>query len=470
MTFSPLRSLVPRKVLHCGHDPSPDRGHGVGSYLRELIAAQRLSGIDATLLAGSDTPWAEPGLEALDVDGVPVRRFHREDRFFELHSRLYHPAAEACISALLEEERPQLVHVHRWAGLTSNIVEIAARLGIPSVVTLHDPHTSCPCAIRIRTDGRACSQPMAVERCLDCVPRFGHESESELRAGVELFRDQYRAELAMAARVLAADVATAELVSASLGLDPRLIEVLPPPYEPRFRDPYTGAAPRPEPLPEPDAPFRFGYWGELSYLKGIPVLLEAFVRAQERGFPRPAELHLFGAVDTPEVEAELNELAAGAPVLFHGAYDPAELAHGGLHMAVFPTLCFETYGFELDECYELGLPCIVSDLGAVSRRAGDAALRVPPRDAEALAEAMRAVLLHPELRDRLRERIPDVSMGAEEHRRRLNEAYAAALAPGRPKAEPVPPWRRSHLLYLQRESAQALARPAGGPSYPARLA
>ena len=35
-------------------------------------------------------------------------------------------------------ERPDVLHVHQWIRLTSNLLEIADELGIPAVVTLHD--------------------------------------------------------------------------------------------------------------------------------------------------------------------------------------------------------------------------------------------------------------------------------------------------------------------------------------------
>ena len=165
----------------------------------------------------------------------------------------------------------------------------------------------------------------------------------------------------------------------------------------------------------------------------------------------------------PELEAELRELAHGVPVHLHGRYAYDELANADLHVAVFPMLCFETYGFVLDECFELGLPCIVTDIGALPARAGDAAVLVPPKDEGAMADAMRRFLERPALRDELAERIPDASLSSVEHLERLRSVYDAARARGPRDAKPLPASRRAGLIALQRESAQARITPEGGP-------
>jgi len=444
------------KVLHAVHGYPPECQGGVESYVSALLAAQKAAGHDVVLLAGSHTPWDETGVEEEEVDGVRVLRLHRDDIFFDLHAKLYHPDVEREFDRILERERPALVHVHQWIRLTCNLVEIAAARGIPSVVTLHDLYVSCPRAFRVRPDDEACFRDLSVESCLDCVPRFGHESERELAEGIRLFHDQYQAELAQAARVVVASPATAELVARTSGFDAERFELLALPYEGRF------AATPDWRAPAAGEPLRFGYWGNLTYRKGAQVLVRAF-REVARSAERPVELHLFGKIDTDELSTELQELARDLPVHFHGRYEYHQLASAGLHVAVFPMLCFETYGFVLDECFELGLPCIVTDIGAMPARAGAAALRVAPGSVEELARGMAELARSPERAAELRAAIPPASPRMAEHLERLEELYAAAVAEGPRAADPIPAWRRARLLLLQRESAQARLCPPGGP-------
>lgn len=448
------------KVLHCAHGFAPENAGGVESYVARLLAQQRASGHEVLLLCGSHHPWPEPGIERLEVQGCDVRRLHRDDLFFDLYSKHHHPGVERLFDELLAQERPDLIHVHHWIRLTGNLVEVAARHGIPAVVTLHDLYTSCPRCFRVTREGANCDLAMSLEACGTCAPRFGHESEREVQAAIALFHDQFQTELRMAARVVVATEATRDLVGASLQLEPERFDVLPLAYEPRFAGLERSA------LLEPldGEPLRFGYWGNLTYRKGAQLLARAFRSVMQDDPPRAAELHLFGQVDTEELDRELRETCADLPVVFHGRYEYEALAACGLHMAVFPMLCFETYGFVLDECFELGLPCIVTDLGAMASRAGAAALRVPPGDEAAMAGALRRVLAESRLLGELREAIRPSSLSAQEHGARLLSLYEGARREGVPAGvEPVEARRRLELLLLQRESAHGRVLPPGGP-------
>lgn len=445
------------KVLHLSHGYFPECQGGVESYQRVLLHGQGSEGVDVSLLTGSFVPWEEAGIETVDVDGITVHRLHRDDLYFDLYSKFYHPEVERLIEEHLVRERPDLIHVHHWIRLTSNLVEIAARHSIPAVVTVHDLYVSCPRCFRVRPGDEACFRPLSVESCLSCVPRFGHESERELAFGIELYRDQLQSELAMASRVLVADAATSELICESTDTSRERFEVFPLPYQKRFSNP---AAPA---LPSEGEPLRFGYWGNITYRKGAQVLARAFAELMRSNPPRPAELHLFGKVDSPELDKELRDATRGLPVFLHGRYSYGQLAEARLHMAVFPMLCFETYGFVLDECFELGLPCLVTEIGAMAQRAGKAALRVPPKDASAMAKGMRKVLEDPGLLDQLRAEIPPPSIPEQQHVRDLIRVYEEVIEGPRPVATPIPARRRLQLLQLQRESAQGRACPEGGP-------
>lgn len=447
------------KILHVAHGWLPEGNGGIESYLRTVLHAQRAAGHDARLLCGSFVQWPEPGIEPLEIDGVPVWRLHRDDLYFDHWAKLCHPGVARLFDALLAEQRFDLVHVHQWIRLTCNLVELCGERGVPAVVTLHDLYTSCPRCFRVRPGDEACDRPLSVASCAGCVPRFGHESEREIEAGIELYRDQYQAELRLARAVLVASSATADMLAATTGLSRERLTLLPLAYEPRL----PGGVPAPAPLPRAGEPFRFGYWGNVTSRKGAQVLLQAFSELCASGPPRPVALEVFGGIDTPELRAELERLGRGLPVTMHGRYEFEQVARAGLHMAVFPMLCFETYGFVLDESVELGLPCIATDLGAIPMRAGAAAMRVPPRDPEALANAMREVLARPALRDELAARLPARGPTPAEHLERLMAVYARARAGQVSQQPPLPAVRREEFLALQRESALARVCPEGGP-------
>ena len=131
---------------------------------------------------------------------------------------------------------------------------------------------------------------------------------------------------------------------------------------------------------------------------------------------------------------------------------------------MFPSLAFECFSLVLDEAFELGLPVVVSDVGALSRRAGAAAVRVPPGDVIGLQRAL-AELLHDGTRiDRLAAHIPPPPAPLPAHVAALASIYATAVAtPPRGGVPAVDPLRRAAFVLRQRESALGRITPAGGP-------
>jgi len=445
-------------VLHVVHQFAPETRGGSESYVRDVVMEQRARGRDAQVLSGSLEWWPKAGLEELEVDGIPVHRLHRDDLYFDHHAKAWHPGVEQLFTGLLTRLQPKVVHVHHWLRLTCNLVELARRQDIPAVVTLHDFYSSCPRAFRMRKDDAACRRPLSVQSCIDCVPRFGHEPREELAAGIELFADSYRSELALAAAVLVAVGSTADLLAASTGLPRSRYQVLPLGYRRRFPGAAKGA------LPAVGAPFRFAYWGSIGRHKGLGVLLDAFRMYMARPGAASAELHVLGDFATKEFEGELRAQAAGLPVTFHGPFAPAQLLAVAPHCGVFPSTCLETFGLVLDECNELGLPCIVSDHGALPERAGGAGLRAVPGDAASLAEAMARISSDRWLWQRLVAARPPLPPDMDHHVGQLERIHAAAGAarPGS-DAAPVAVERRIAFLQQQRESALGRAIPEGGP-------
>jgi len=411
-----------------------------------------------TLICNSFAPWEQVELEELFVHGERVLRVHRDDHWFDWHAKSWHPGVERLLDELFARERPDLVHVHHWIRLTSNLVEIADRRGIPAVVTLHDLYASCPRAFRVRPGDEACFRPLSTVSCRDCVPRMGHESAREIDEGIALFQDQYRSELMMARAIVTASSATADLVAEKAGIPRARFASLPLGYEPRFSgNVERKAAPA-------GAPLRLGYWGNLTRRKGAHVLLKAFRSAHALVGAGKIELHLLGKVDREEFATELKDLARELPVVFHGKYSYAQLAELGIQLAVFPMICFETFGFVLDEAFELGLPAIVTGIGAMPERAGASARIVPPNDVNALATAIVELSRDPAALVAMRSHIPARSPSPERHAELLLGIYREAQRSPRPDAEPIPFLRRAQYLLMQRESAERRIAPPDGPS------
>ncbi len=445
-------------VLHVIHQFPPESRGGSESYAFDLAQRQRARGQRVEVLSGSKHWRAKVEVERDVVDGLVVHRLHRNDLYFDHHAKMWHPEVEQRFGAMLREWRPAVVHVHHWVRLTCNLVQICAQHGVPAVVTLHDYYTSCPRAFRRRPGDEACRRVLSAASCGDCVPRHGYEPQAEIDAGIELYADHYRAELAHASAVLVAVGSTADLLAQTTGAPRERYTVLPLGYLPRF------AGKPPIAPPAPGAPLRFAFWGGIGRHKGVDVLLRAFRRLHAARAGR-AELHVLGGFESPEFERELRALAEGLPVTFHGPFEPAQLHAAAPHVGVFPSTCIETFGLVLDECFELGLPCVTSDLGALPERARTAGIATRAGDDGDLAAAMQRFVDEPALWSAFRARRPAASPDLAAHAEALHAIYERARTVPRPApfAPAVPPERRVAFLMQQRESALSRAIPPGGP-------
>lgn len=165
-----------------------------------------------------------------------------------------------------------------------------------------------------------------------------------------------------------------------------------------------------------------GSLGRLHRVKGYDVLIEALAILKESGFAPPAPFRVRIAGDGAQREAlEARIAEAGLDnVELVGFCDRPRDFLGGLHLYVQPSrsegLCIAAH-----EAMEAGLPMIVSAVGEMPFSVLDArtGLVVDPEDPEALAEALKRLLSHPDALE---------PMGAASRARVLERFGSAAFA------------------------------------------
>jgi glycosyltransferase involved in cell wall biosynthesis len=155
------------------------------------------------------------------------------------------------------------------------------------------------------------------------------------------------------------------------------------------------------------------YVGTLHPRKGLGFLVNAF--ASNVYSPASnlqslfSNLHLVLAGQKgwlyDDLFAQVKRLNLAERVLFPGYVPDADLPAllSGALAFVFPSL-YEGFGFPVLEAMACGTPVVCSDGSSLPEVAGDAALRVDPRDAEDLADALARIVTDEGLRDDLVER------------------------------------------------------------------
>ncbi len=166
-------------------------------------------------------------------------------------------------------------------------------------------------------------------------------------------------------------------------------------------DPGPSGSPGPFPLgPQPrgGAGVTFGYVGRLVTEKGVACLIQAAGRLRDA---QPAfRLKIVGdGPERAELERMAIELGVAARVSFTGFLtgDTLQEELGDIAVVVMPTLMEETAGLAAIEHMMRGRLVIAAEVGGLAEVVGEAGLKFPPGDVEALAERMNWVLQHPEL-------------------------------------------------------------------------
>ena len=414
------------KILQFVHGYPPELIGGTELYTQALGQRLIARGHTCIVVAGSNWDCPEASIAVGEDRGVVIARLIGLPRRMGFRPSAYDPIAEGLVRKLLDFWRPDVVHLQHWRRLTDNLVAICREFEIPAVVTLHDQWIACSRHHRLRLDEVFCAD--RTPPCVSCVDRDSWQRIGEIEQELEFRQQTLKRELQLADRLLVPSQAQRIFLQQIVPLPLDRLEVVP--LGSPVRGPWRTGSPDPG---LPDAPLKVGYWGYLSPEKGVHLLLEA---ARLVPITNKVEWHIYGPLGEPVYQGRLNRIAEGLPVIFHGEYNYRDLRSAGLDLAVFPSLCWETYSFVLDEALQIGLPVIVPNRGAFCERVGDAGLLFDYGDGRDLANKIESLLVNPSALTRLKRAATAAGVTSmDDHANQLEKIYQEVVDCHRP----IPP-------------------------------
>lgn len=413
------------QVPFCFH---PDPVGGTEVYVEALARHLEEAGVRTLVAApgGGDAAYAYEGLQ--------VRRFglsqvaDPRDLYGEGDAQ-----AAGAFGRILDEERPDVVHLHAFTrGVSVRLLREARARRIPVVFTYHTPTVSCQRGTLLRWGSEVCDGTLDLDLCTRCtlhglgVSRgiaevVGRVPVSAGRALGSMgcsggawtalrMRELVHARHA-ACRALMAEadhiVAPSRWVQALLRRNGVPADKLTVSRQglPRLSTDGNGAAA----LDPTRSPLRIAYLGRFDPTKGPDILL----RALRLLAGAPLELHLYGVVQEgagPAYRWELESLAAGDPRIAFLPTVPTDRVVPllrGYHLLAAPSRLLETGPLVVLEAFAAGIPVLGSNLGGIAELVEDGVngLLVKPGSPEAWSRALRRVTDDRALLARLRKGI-----------------------------------------------------------------
>jgi glycosyltransferase involved in cell wall biosynthesis len=316
---------------------------------------------------------------------------------------LYHPAAEfdyfkfanrdpnfpKALGNLVAELRPDIVHSHHFARFGVEAFSVIKRYSPNTriVLSLHEFLAICNHhGQMVKTETMHLCKRESYSACADCFPQFRQRDFFLRKRYIQVFFEDVDLFIAPS-RFLADRFRDWGLPEHKLAV----LENMPPTV---FGSPVAsretirqsqparrGKAATPAAIgmsaagarPSPGRPLRFGFFGQMSPLKGITVLIEAAKYLNRMGV-RGATIEIHGDYSNqpPTFQAAVVEALAeaGQSVVYHGAYDNHDVHRLMQRMdaIIVPSTWWENSPVVIQEAFANGKPVICSDIGGMAEK------------------------------------------------------------------------------------------------------
>ncbi len=287
-----------------------------------------------------------------DRGSTPIvyRIVNNRDQISTFSMEYANPFVNESFRSVLDDFRPDIVHVQHVAHLSGEIITGAARLGYPLVLSLHDLFFACHRNHLLNNDLELCVGPDKGKNCVDCLKAVAKPEEA-------LHRYDYFTKILRIPK---------QVVVPSLFLARRITEIFPF-LEPNLNviGPGIPEVPRISRKRKAADVFRLACIGVLMPHKGQNILVEAVRKSGASDI----EISFYGG----EVAAygsylrQLKKDASGLRISFSGPYEHDKLGEilASQDALIVASICEETYSLVAREALQAGLPVIASNHGAL---------------------------------------------------------------------------------------------------------
>jgi len=258
---------------------------------------------------------------------------------------IYSFEAKKCISRILDDEKPDIVHIHNILHhITPSILGVIKKRKIPIVWTLHDYAIICPNTSFVTEEGKVCEACKRTRFYMTPVKRC---KKGSLAASFAAMAESYMHRLLNVYRHIDKFIAPSEFLRKKFieyGMGEKVVTL-------------QNFIEVDQKVPTYDDDGYCVYVGRLSYIKGIDTLLEAVIGIDA------LKLKIIGKGEL------LENLQRNAPpqIEFLGFKNRNELDKliAKSKFVIVPSECYENCPYSIIEAFALGKPVIGSRIGGI---------------------------------------------------------------------------------------------------------
>ncbi|WP_269889827.1 glycosyltransferase family 4 protein [Methanothermobacter thermautotrophicus] len=302
------------------------------------------------------------------------------------------------IRTILLDEKPDLVHVHNFGGLSTLLFNEIKNNGLPVVFTAHDYSVICPKANLLRSDNSICEEGSLI--CLG----YAKIKKFLLGGAVDVV-------------ISPSQFLINKLRENNIFNETEMIK-LPNPIE------LGETSPSSKPYHKK---LMLLYVGELSKHKGLHILIEALKRIDDENIC--VDIYGRGVHEDyfKSISKDLNVFFRG----YANGFEELKKAYQNANVTVVPSICYEVFGMIILESFMNSTPVIASRIGGIPEvvRDGYNGFLFKPGSVNGLRRILERISEHPSILKELERNAYKSSQGysIEDHVKKLEEIYRGLL-------------------------------------------
>jgi len=431
-----MNTNMPKRILLITHFLPPSHTAGTEQYTLGLGKALKSKGYEVEILCAADWDTGKQywnGVTDEFYEDLMVHRVHLNWMKSGNPNRVLYDSlpVERWLDQFLTAKKFDIVHVTSTYSLGVGVLRSAKRSNLPLVLTLMDFWFLCPSLQLLRGNGELCDGRTTAWQCQSCLMTgsnlFRRLNNASMPDSVNaqiwgtlaqittvtqnrgfrgLLLNMKERKTIMQEVINLPDVVISpskivhEMFAGNMS---RHIELNPYGHDLSWLGNYSGKSKSQQ--------LRFGYLGQIIQIKGVHLIIEAFIEA---GFGNKARLDIWGDYTRNQKYTEKMKLTIGdnESIFMNGRYDRSQLTRimSDIDVLVVPSVWYENAPLVIQEAFATKTPVIATDLGGMSEAVVHETngLLFSRGDVEDLSRQLKRVVNEPGLVEQLIHGVPRV--------------------------------------------------------------